>query len=166
MHFPADSIRSVRPSTSLGMDGYERAVFRKIDDSILVSPQIGVADLAEAAQLGVTAVINNRPDEEEPGQPAGAAIADAAAAAGLGYAAIPVTHAGFSHAQVDAMVAALEQASGPVLAYCKSGTRSTYLWALARAKMGDHPAVLIEKAEGAGYDLRPIRPMLDALAAQ
>jgi uncharacterized protein (TIGR01244 family) len=141
-------------------------VFRKLDDTILISPQIGPGDLAEAAALGVGLVINNRPDDEEPGQPEGAAIAKAAASAGLAYTAIPVTHAGFSHAQVDAMAKALEEAEGPVLAYCKSGTRSTFLWALARAKAGDHPAVLVEKAEGAGYDLRPIRPMLDALAAR
>jgi uncharacterized protein (TIGR01244 family) len=141
-------------------------MFRPIDETILVSPQIGPDDLPQAAALGVRLVINNRPDDEEAGQPEGAAIARAAEAAGLSYTAIPVTHAGFSHAQVDAMVRALEQADGPVLAYCKSGTRSTYLWALARAKMGEHPAVLIEKADGAGYDLRPIRPMLDALAAQ
>ena len=141
-------------------------MFRTIDETMLVSPQIGPDDLAEAAARGVRVVINNRPDDEEAGQPEGDAIKDAAEAAGLRYVAIPVSHAGFSHAQVDAMVQALEDAEGPVLAYCKSGTRSTYLWALARAKMGDHPAVLIEKAEGAGYDLRPIRPMLDALAAQ
>lgn len=141
-------------------------MFRTIDETMLVSPQIGPDDLAEAAARGVRVVINNRPDDEEAGQPEGDAIKDAAEAAGLRYVAIPVSHAGFSHAQVDAMVQALEDAEGPVLAYCKSGTRSTYLWALARAKMGDHPAVLIEKAEGAGYDIRPIRPMLDALAAQ
>lgn len=141
-------------------------MFRKIDETILVAPQITAADLAEAAALGVTTVINNRPDDEEAGQPAGDGIAAAAQLAGLDYVAIPVTHAGFSHAQIDAMSAALEQARGPVLAYCRSGTRSTYLWALARAKLGDHPAVLIEKAEAAGYDLRAIRPMLDALAPQ
>jgi uncharacterized protein (TIGR01244 family) len=141
-------------------------MFRRIDDSILVAPQIAPEDLAEAAALGVTLVINNRPDEEEAGQPEGQAIANAAEQAGLAYRAIPVTHAGFSHGQVDAMVDALEQAQGPVLAFCRSGTRSTYLWALARAKMGDHPAVLTEKAEAAGYDLRSIRPMLDALAKQ
>lgn len=141
-------------------------MFRRIDDTILVSPQITPGDLAEAAALGITLVINNRPDEEEPGQPSSDSIAAAAQTAGLGYTAIPVTHAGFSHAQVDAMSAALAQATGPVLAYCRSGTRSIYLWALARAKLGDHPAVLIEKAEAAGYDLRPIRPMLDALAAR
>lgn len=140
-------------------------MFRRIDDTILVAPQIAPEDVADAAALGVVLVINNRPDEEEPGQPQGQAIANAADQVGLGYRAIPVTHAGFSHGQVDAMVEALEQADGPVLAYCRSGTRSTYLWALARAKLGDHPAVLTEKAEAAGYDLRPIRPMLDALAA-
>jgi len=139
-------------------------MFRRIDDTILVSPQLAPEDVAEAAALGVRAVINNRPDDEEAGQPNGDTIAAAARAAELGYTAIPVTHSGFSHAQVDAMVAALEQADGPVLAYCRSGTRSTYLWALARAKMGEHPAVLIEKAEAAGYDLRPIRPMLDAIS--
>jgi uncharacterized protein (TIGR01244 family) len=140
-------------------------MFRRIDDSILVSPQIEPEDLAEAAAQGVRLVINNRPDDEEAGQPAGQVIANAAEQAGLSYCAIPVTHAGFSHGQVEAMVQALEQAEGPVLAYCRSGTRSTYLWALARAKLGDHPAVLTEKAEAAGYDLRPIRPMLDALSA-
>ena len=138
-------------------------MFRRIDETFLVAPQISPEDLVDAAALGVTDVINNRPDEEDLGQPSGQIIAAAAQTAGLGYTAIPATHAGFSHAQVDAMCAALDQATGPVLAYCRSGTRSTYLWALARAKSGEDPAVLTEKAEAAGYDLRPIRPMLDAL---
>ena len=141
-------------------------MFRRLDDTILVAPQIAPEDLADAAALGVTLVINNRPDGEEEGQTEGQVIANAAEQAGLGYRAIPVTHAGFSHGQVEAMAEALGQAGGPVLAYCRSGTRSTFLWALARAKLGDHPAVLVEKAEAAGYDLRPIRPMLDALAAK
>jgi uncharacterized protein (TIGR01244 family) len=139
-------------------------MFRKLDDRTYVAPQITPEDLADAAALGVKLVVNNRPDEEEANQPAGQVIAIAAEQAGLDYRAIPVTHAGFSHAQVDAMVEALEDAKGSVLAYCRSGTRSTFLWALARAKLGDHPAVLTEKAEAAGYDLRPIRPMLDALS--
>jgi uncharacterized protein (TIGR01244 family) len=141
-------------------------MFRRIDETILVSPQIEPGHVADAAALGVTLVINNRPDEEEPGQPAGASVQNAAQAAGLGYTAIPVTHAGFSHAQVDAMVAALKGANGPVLAYCRSGTRSCYLWALARAKLGDSPDALTAKAAAAGYDLNAIRPMLDALSAR
>lgn len=139
-------------------------MFRRIDDTILVSPQITPGDVADAASLGVRHVINNRPDDEEPDQPDGVAIEAAALAAGLTYAAIPVTHAGFSHPQIDAMAAALDAAEGPVLAYCRSGTRSTLLWALAQAKRGEHPAALAERAEKAGYDLAPIRPMLDALS--
>ncbi|ODU19695.1 MAG: TIGR01244 family protein [Sphingomonas sp. SCN 67-18] len=141
-------------------------MFRRLDESILVSPQISLDQLAEAAAGGVTLVINNRPDGEDAGQPDGRAIADAAARAGMAYLAIPVTHAGFSGNQVEAMVAALDGATGPVLAYCRSGTRSTLLWALARARMGDRPDDLAAKAAGAGYDLTPIRPMLDALAGR
>jgi uncharacterized protein (TIGR01244 family) len=141
-------------------------MFRTLDETILVAGQVTPADVAEAAAQGVTFVINNRPDEEQPGQPSGAEIEAAAKAAGLGYAAIPITHAGFSMNQVEAMRAALEAAPGKILAFCRSGTRSTLVWALARATMGDTPDALAEKAEAAGYDLTPIRASLDALAAQ
>lgn len=139
-------------------------MFRRLDDTISVSPQISTDQVAEAAAVGVTMIINNRPDGEEAGQLEGAAIAAAAEEAGLQYRAIPVTHAGFSANQLDEMNAALDAAGGPVLAYCRSGTRSTYLWALARAQRGDAPDGLAEKAAGAGYDLSSIRPMLDALS--
>lgn len=139
-------------------------MFRRLDDSISVSSQITPDQVAEAVAAGVTMIINNRPDGEEAGQPEGAAIAAAAAAAGVGYRAIPVTHAGFSANQVEEMNAALDAASGPVLAYCRSGTRSTYLWALARAQRGDAPDMLAAKAADAGYNLAAIRAMLDALS--
>lgn len=134
-------------------------MFRKIDDSISVAPQITTAQIAEAAKLGFTLVINNRPEGEEPGQPSGADIAAAAQAAGLGYVAIPITHAGFSEAQVAAMADALGGANGPVLAFCRSGTRSTLVWALAQGRNGADFATLAEKAAAAGYDLGPIRPL-------
>jgi len=139
-------------------------MFRRLDDSISVSPQISPAQVADAAASGVTMIINNRPDGEDHGQPSGAEIESAAAAAGLAYRAIPVTQAGFSGPQLDAMNAALAEAGGPVLAYCRSGTRSTNLWALARARLGESPNVLSAKAADAGYDLSAIRPMMDALA--
>jgi uncharacterized protein (TIGR01244 family) len=132
-------------------------MFRKIDDSISVAPQITPAQIAEAAKLGFTFVINNRPEGEEPGQPTGAEIEAAAAAAGLGYVAIPITHQGFTEAQVAAMGAALDAASGPVLAFCRSGTRSTLVWALAQGRAGKDFRELARKAEAAGYDLSPIR---------
>ena len=139
---------------------------RKIDDSISVAPQITPDMIAEIAAAGFVAIVNNRPDDEEAGQPEGAAIRAAAEAAGLGYTEIPVTHAGFSGNQVDAMVAALEAADGPVLAYCRSGTRSCNLWALAQARSGQDPATLTVKAAGAGYDLSGLRPLLDQLSGR
>lgn len=137
---------------------------RTIDATISVAPQISLEDLADLAAAGFAVVVNNRPDGEDFGQPTGAEIAAAAAAAGLGYAAIPVTHAGFSHPQIDAMAAVLGEAKGPVLAYCRSGTRSCNLWALAAVKAGAHPDAAMAKAAAAGYDLTALRPLLDALS--
>jgi uncharacterized protein (TIGR01244 family) len=139
-------------------------MIRHINESISVAPQIAVEQVAEIAAAGFKTIVNNRPDDEDAGQPSGDAIRVAAEAAGLNYVAIPVTHAGFSHPQIDAMTQALVDADGPVLAYCRSGTRSCNLWALAAAKAGRNPNLLLAQAEDAGYDLRGIRPMLDALA--
>jgi uncharacterized protein (TIGR01244 family) len=139
-------------------------MFRKISDSVYASPQIGVADVAEAKSLGVTLIINNRPEDESDDQTPGAEIAEAARNAGIDYVEIPVTHAGFAQNQVTAMAAALERSAGPVLAYCRSGTRSTLLWALARAQAGDDPEQLSRQAAAQGYDLSPVRQIMDVLA--
>ncbi|OYX36915.1 MULTISPECIES: TIGR01244 family sulfur transferase [unclassified Sphingomonas] len=139
-------------------------MIRPIDETISVAPQISPADVTDIARAGFTMIINNRPDDEEMGQPDGAAIQLVAETLGLVYVAIPITHAGFSHPQLDAMATALAEATGPVLAYCRSGTRSCNLWALAMAKGGADPDTLEEKAGKAGYDLSGIRPTLDALA--
>lgn len=140
-------------------------MFRKITNSMYASPQIETAAIAEAKALGVTLIINNRPEGESEDQVPGSAIETAARAAGMDYLAIPVTHAGFSQGQVDAMVQALENAQGPVLAYCRSGTRSTLLWSLARAKAGDNPGVIAAQAAAAGYDISPIMQMVEVLSA-
>lgn len=140
--------------------------FRHLEEGVFASPQIEVADVANARELGISLIINNRPEGESGDQTAGAEIESAARAAGMEYCAIPITHAGFSEPQVDAMIAALGTAQGPVLAYCRSGTRSTLLWALAQAKLGRSPDELARLAANAGYDLGPIRPMLDMLASR
>jgi uncharacterized protein (TIGR01244 family) len=140
-------------------------MFRTIDDKFLASPQIAVSDIADAKALGVVTIINNRPDGEEPSEPQGDEIEAAVTAAGMRYVSIPVTHAGFSGPQVAAMALALEQAGGPVLAYCRSGTRSTLLWALARTQLGDDKAALQAKARAGGYDLSSIDHLIDIVAA-
>lgn len=137
---------------------------RTIDASIAVAPQIAPDSIAELAAAGFTDIVNNRPDGEDFGQPSGDEIAAAAAAAGMTYTAIPVTQAGFSHPQIDAMAAVLDKAKGPVLAYCRSGTRSCNLWALAAVKAGAHPDTAMAKAAAAGYDLTGLRPLLDAVS--
>ncbi|MDP1028673.1 TIGR01244 family sulfur transferase [Sphingomonas sp. KR1UV-12] len=139
-------------------------MIRPLNDRVAVAPQITPADLPAIAAAGYVAIVNNRPDGEEPGQPTGEAIRAAAEAAGLRYTAIPIDQSGFSQPQLDAMTGALAQAEGPVLAYCRSGTRSCNLWALAAAKSGRDPALLVAQAAGAGYDLNGLRPTLDALA--
>jgi len=142
-------------------------MFRKIDDKTYASPQIEVGDIADASALGVGLIVNNRPEDESPDQTPGAVIEAAAKAVGIAYVAIPVTHAGFSMPQVEAMEAALAAAGDkPVLAYCRSGTRSTLLWALAQARMGMTTDTIAAHAAGAGYDVSPILPQLDFLAAQ
>ena len=141
-------------------------MFKQLTSTVYASPQIGLAEVAEAARLGVGMIINNRPEDESDDQIPGPEIAAAAAAAGIGYAAIPVTHAGFSQPQIAAMAAALTAHPGPVLAYCRSGTRSTLLWALAEASRGVSPHQLSAAAAGAGYDLSPVRALLDMLSAK
>lgn len=140
--------------------------FRRITENVFVSPQISVADIAAARELGVTLVINNRPEGEEPGQTPGAEIEAAARAAGMDYIAIPITMPTLAQSHVTAMADAFDAASGPVLAYCRSGTRSTFLWALAQAKGGMDPEGIVRAAAAAGYDLSPIRAALDTLAAR
>ena len=147
----------------------ESPMFIPLTDDIQVSPQISLDQITAAKAQGVTMIINNRPDGEDPSAPQSAEIEAAANAAGIDYVSIPITHAGFSAPQVDAMIAALDKAEadgGKVLAYCRSGTRSTLLWSLAQAKQGANPAELARVAANAGYDLTPIRPMLDALSGQ
>lgn len=140
-------------------------MFKRLDDTIFVAPQIDSNAVAEAYATGVTLIINNRPEGESDDQTPGSDIESAARALGMDYVAIPVTHSGFSESQVEAMAEALDNATGPVLAYCRSGTRSTLLWALAQASIGEHPAVLTEKAVAAGYDLSPVAALMDMLRA-
>jgi uncharacterized protein (TIGR01244 family) len=133
-----------------------------LDETIAVSPQISVAEIDEARANGIRMIVNNRPDGEQPGQPTAAEIGAAAEAAGLGYIHIPVDHSGFSMDQVDAMTAALAE-PGPMLAFCRSGTRSTFLWSLARGAAGDEPSEIAAKAANAGYDVSPLMGMIESL---
>lgn len=134
---------------------------RKLDDSVFVAGQIRPEEIEQIKAAGVAMIVNNRPDGEEPGQPDAAEVAAAARAAGLDYRFIPVG-GGLSAEQVEAMAEALDASQGSVLAFCRSGTRSAYLWALARSGQGEPGETLMRKAAEAGYDLRPIAAYLDS----
>jgi uncharacterized protein (TIGR01244 family) len=140
--------------------------FRKLSESMLASPQITLDDIESARSQGVRLIVNNRPEGESDDQTPGPAIEAAARAAGIGYTAIPIGHQGFGEADVQAMRDALGQAEGKVLAYCRSGTRSTLLWALAQAASGRNPEAIAAAAAAAGYDVAPVRPAMDALASR
>ncbi len=128
-------------------------MFRRVTDTFWTAPQLQPADLAAAAAAGAVAIVNNRPDFEEPGQPDGDAMAVAAAALGLSYVAIPV-RGGPGPTEIAAMRAALDAADGPVLAYCKSGTRSILTWAAAEIGSGALTAEeAVALARNAGYDI-------------
>jgi len=130
-----------------------------LDDRTIVSGQIQASDLADMKAKGITTIVNNRPDGEEEDQPTSLLLEMAAEEAGLDYLHIPIS-AEFSEDKIAAMLNALETSEGLVLAFCKSGTRSTYLWALARARWGADVDDMILRARYAGYNLQPILPWL------
>jgi len=125
---------------------------KRINDHISVSGQIQPADVSALKAAGFTTIINNRPEGESPDQPAGADIEAAARAAGLDYVAIPLGRDGVTPDMVEKTKAALAGSAGPVFAFCRSGTRSTTLWALSQAGETDG-AEIISQAAGAGYDM-------------
>lgn len=140
--------------------------FRRLSDHFYASPQVMPREISEAAAMGIKLVVNNRPDGEAPDQPPGADIEAATRAAGMDYLAIPIGSAGFSEPQVEKLQQALASAEGPVLGFCRSGTRSTLLWSLARSRAGADPDEIAEAAAAAGYDVSPVRPAMDMFAAR
>lgn len=127
--------------------------FKHVTDDLSVAPQISLADVAEAARLGFTTLINNRPDGEEPGQPTSAQVEAAAREAGLAYAHIPV-RGGPGPAEVEAVRELVDAADGPVLAFCRSGTRSIVTWSIGQAQSGARSrGELVSLGREAGYDL-------------
>ncbi len=126
---------------------------RHVTDAFAVAPQLAPEQVQAAASQGFRLLINNRPDGEAPGQPSSAAMAAAAAAAGVGYLHIPIRGAAAA-GQIEAMHEAIQAADGPVLAFCRSGTRSITVWAQGQAGLGDRPREdLLQLGREAGYDL-------------
>ena len=131
--------------------------FRRVTDTLSVSPQITPGDVAHAKAQGFVAIINNRPDGEAPDQPTSAEIESAAKAAGLSYVHIPV-RGGPTPDQVEETKQAIESAGGPVLAFCRTGTRCIVTWSIGQALAGADREELLRLGAGAGYDLSAVLP--------
>lgn len=128
---------------------------KKLANDFFVSAQIGPEDMPAIAALGIRAIIVNRPDGEEAGQASFEAVKQAALLNGLRVCFLPVVSGQLpEHQHVAALGALMKENGGPALAYCRSGTRSTILWALAEAHKGvqTHKAI-IDTASRAGYDI-------------
>jgi len=110
-------------------------------------------DIEALARLGVRTIVNNRPDGEDQGQLSAAEARRLAEAHGLVYHHIPITAATLSRADVDAFAAALRDAPTPVVAHCRTGTRSTLLWALVRMREGADALALVAEAARHGIDI-------------
>ena len=133
---------------------------RQLDDKTLVSGQIGPADIPGLAEQGVGLIINNRPDGEDAGQPLSAELEAAAKAAGIGYCYIPISR-GIGPSDVEAMQDALKSCEqAKVLAFCRSGTRSTLAWAVARREDGVPVEELQRAADNVGVDISPVAHLL------
>lgn len=132
-----------------------------VNETLVVAPQMQPGELAALAAEGFTAVICNRPDGEEPGQPPLGAMRAAAEAAGLAFHHLPVSGGQFPPAAVAAFAAVRRGTPGKVLAYCRSGTRAVTLDALANVS-GLTAAERIAQAKAAGYDLSALEERMQA----
>jgi uncharacterized protein (TIGR01244 family) len=135
-------------------------MIRQLDERTMVSAQIAPGDVAGLAKQGITVLVNNRPDFEEPGQPLAADIEEAAAQAGITYHFLPIIR-GISPADVEEMQKAWREAEGgKLLAFCGSGRRSAFVCALAHRDEGASLDEVQQRLTDAGFDPSPIAHLL------
>ena len=135
-------------------------MMRQLDDRTLVSGQIAPEQMPDLRAQGVTMIVNNRPDHEDPDQPLAADIEAAAREAGIDYRYVPIRR-GMGPSDVEAMQEAMRECGdGKLLAFCRSGNRSALAWAVARAEEGVPREELERCAAAAGIDLSPVAHLL------
>jgi uncharacterized protein (TIGR01244 family) len=133
-----------------------------VTEKLAVAPQPKLSDFQIFKRQGFTTVVNNRPDGEDPNQLGSAAEAEAARAAGLGYVHIPVTSTGMTEDDARLLKETIEQAPGPVVAHCRSGARSFYLWVLSGDLDSHTDAERLALAAELGVDANAARTWLAA----
>jgi len=136
-------------------------MFNSLTAEVFVAEQISIEDIGMAAERGIRTIICNRPDGETPDQPETELLRRAAAEAGIEFVHIPVVSGRFDEQSIEAFQSVLLSGQKPVLAYCRSGMRSSCLWALASVDSMELNGI-VSAAKDAGYDLSPLVPALEA----
>jgi uncharacterized protein (TIGR01244 family) len=138
--------------------------FVQLDDKTFVTGQISPQDVPELAAGGIKVIVNNRPDGEAPGdQPLASELEAAAIAQGIAFVNLPFTAPTLTPDYAAKFAELLKKTDGPILAFCRTGNRSTMLWAAATLALGAPLDAVLEQAGRAGYDLRPAAAFLQAL---
>lgn len=133
--------------------------FKRLSDSFSVSAQLSPDDVKAAAAAGFKSIINNRPDQESADQPSSDDMANLALSLGMSYIHQPVVSGQISDENVDDFAALVRHSDAPILAFCRTGTRCTFLWALSNAKENDLNDIAASAA-AAGYDISGLMPRL------
>ena len=133
------------------------ADFQQLDANLLVTGQINLDDIQTASDAGIKMIICNRPDEEEGDHPRSESLDALLKTYGIEFRYIPVSPGQITRENVVATKKAFDDAQGPILAYCRSGKRSTVMWAVVQAaldRMTNNE--IINKAGSLGHDLNPM----------
>ena len=139
---------------------------KTLHNNLLVAGQISLDDIPSLKASGVTTIINNRPDGEEGGQIDSSAVATAAKEAGIEYHYLPMANGQpLPPTLVDEFRSVLSSANGTVLAHCRSGMRSSFIWALGAIAAGEISVdQAIAAAQNAGIPLQNARAVLENVA--
>jgi uncharacterized protein (TIGR01244 family) len=139
----------------------------KINDFLSVAGQISLADIGTFAQEGYVTIINNRPDNEEPGQLDHNAAEAEAKKQGLDYRYQPIVSSAISYRDVSEFQNLLLREGKPILAHCRSGTRCYLMYGLTRVLFeGESPLKIVAEAAAKGYDIRALPMLAEKLEAE
>lgn len=153
---------NVRSSTSIDQNNF----MKQLNDHLYVAGQLSTLDIEQAAAAGIKTIINNRPDDEEPGQLNFQEASNLASSLGLDYHYLPMANGQPMPATlVDDFYKILEDSDRPVLAHCRSGMRSSVIWAMGQIKNGNTDADrAIAAATAVNIPLGNARALLESIS--
>jgi uncharacterized protein (TIGR01244 family) len=137
----------------------------EIAPGLFVAAQLKADDVAQLAEEGFRTIINNRPDGEESAQPTAAVIRDEAKHHDIAYVYQPVSTSAIGAKDVAEFERNVADSAKPIIAHCRSGTRTYLMWATSQALKGKDPAALVTEAAAKGYDLKALPALVERVKA-